>query len=290
MKYVLLIVSFFWASNSFAHKDKVISKSYGNVEVVFSTGFYYEEINKGLIIGEYAEMLSKKLNYSEPIVLFFKHNYTSYEERYYKINPIREGPDSNLKNQIFIKMKDSEYDICEVLKLIEYSISNSNKDIDGLSILKKLKDSTSTAIVSVLNNKVYRPNVVNELMISKRDGVSYYYKNEECFMFVKRDNKENVLFSSKNIYQFSKRGDFSFLVFDTKESFYFISSIKLDEKPKKVIVRNVDNQFLPYLIKGISYSMTSITFQKYRNRKNERVMIYSHHDEKLIQNIGNFID
>jgi hypothetical protein len=56
-----------------AHQDFFVVNEFGNVKTRIKTGYEYEEIKKVQIIGELAELLAKKLNYNEPILLDFNH-------------------------------------------------------------------------------------------------------------------------------------------------------------------------------------------------------------------------
>lgn len=56
-----------------AHQGFWVVTESGNVKTRIKTGYQYEEIKKVQIIGELAELLAKKLNYNEPILLDFNH-------------------------------------------------------------------------------------------------------------------------------------------------------------------------------------------------------------------------
>ena len=58
------------------HSDLIMTNKYGNVEVWYQFGFNrHEERFKALIIGQLVEMLSREMDYKQPIILSFKHSY-----------------------------------------------------------------------------------------------------------------------------------------------------------------------------------------------------------------------
>lgn len=67
-----------------AHQDRYFTYQYNNVTIRFQTGFFFEEINNAKIIGQYAANLSDSLEYREPILLDFIHDYGhSYKGKRY---------------------------------------------------------------------------------------------------------------------------------------------------------------------------------------------------------------
>lgn len=282
---IFLVLGF---NNVFAHKDILISEDFGNVKVLFKTGFYYEEMNKSLIIGKYAELLSKKLNYTHRITLFFIHNYTNNNEVYYKFASDDKNNSLN-KDDIYLEMKDEEFDIFKVLWLLEHSIKNVNNfnSLDEEQILNKI-DPNSESINEILKTKFYRPLLIENLTLPD-NKISYYFQNNKFHIFRVENKAEKVLFEVDNIFQIAMIDEDSFLIFITKESFYYITSNRLKSPSQKMIIKNFNEQVLPYGISNVSFNITSITFSKFRNRKDERVMLFYHENENLIQDISEFI-
>ena len=62
----LLLLSFAFAK---AHTNRIVEKTYGNVNLISSTSYYTEEVNKNIITAKYADLLLKELNYNQPIRL-----------------------------------------------------------------------------------------------------------------------------------------------------------------------------------------------------------------------------
>lgn len=275
--------------NVYAHKNIIITQSYGNVEVIFSTGYYYEEINKALIIGQYAEELSKSLNFNNQITLFFKHNIGNYKEKYYQLN---NSLNKNINpGEVFLDMKDEEFDVLDILKLVEYSIANINnlKDLDGLVIIEQNKNKKSKRIQKVVENKIYRPTIVNELK-TPDNGISYFYKDDKFHVYHKENEVEKILFDFLNVYQISKIDDYSLLIFDTKESFYHLTNNRFREPSSKFEIKKSQQQILPYSVCKISNKLVSITFPEFTNKKDERVMLLDIKAKKLIQDIRSFFN
>ena len=81
MKRIKFIILLFVISNiALAHEDTYYQYNYDNVIVRFKTGNYYEEIENAKIIGKYASMLCKTMDYSNPVLLDFIHDYGNFYE------------------------------------------------------------------------------------------------------------------------------------------------------------------------------------------------------------------
>lgn len=288
---IIILLNFILFNNAYAHKNITITQSFGNVEVIFLTGFYYEEINKALMIGQYAEKLSKAMNFDNQITLFFKHNIEDYEEPYYILN--NSETKKIIPGEIFLDMKDREFNVLDILNLIEYSIANRNNinDLNALFLIEQNKNKKSKRIQTVVENKIYRPTIVNELN-TLNNGVSYFYKNDNFHVFRKENGKEKILFNFQNIYQIAQIDEFSLLIFDTKKSFYYFSKIKQKNFSKKHEIKDDQSQGLPYSVCKLSNNLISITFPKFKSSSNktERVMLFDVESENVIQDIREFLN
>lgn len=288
---VIILLNFILFNNAYAHKNITITQSFGNVEVIFLTGFYYEEINKALMIGQYAEKLSKAMNFDNQITLFFKHNIDDYEEPYYIFN--NNKTKEIIPGEIFLDMKDREFNVLDILNLIEYSIANRNNinDLNALVLIEQNKNKKSKRIQTVVENKIYRPTIVNELN-SLNNGISYFYKNDSFHVFRKENGKEKILFNFQSIYQIAQIDESSLLIFDTKESFYYFSKIKWKNSSKKYEIKDDQSLGLPYSVYKLSNNLISITFPKFKSSsdKTERVMLLDVKSENVIQDIREFFN
>ena len=284
-KGILIIFIIIGFSNIYAHKNVTISQSFGNVRVIFTTGYYYEEINKALIIGQYAENLSKKMNFNNQITLFFKHNISHHREVYYKLRNNVEEEDNT--DEIFLDMKDNEFSIFQILKLIEYAIINIDKldNLDGITLLKKDENKYSKILKDVLEKKIYRPIIVKELNIPN-NGISYFYKEDRFHVFRIENKSEKILLNLKNIHQIAEVDEYSFLIFNSKKSFYYITSNRLKKPSQRIYIDNVYKQIIPYKVYKLSNYIISITFPEFRSTKSERIMLFDHNKKLLIQDIS----
>lgn len=288
MKSIHFIFCFLLLQSAYAHKTKVVVEDFGNIKVIFTTGFYFEEMNKGLIIGQYAEMLSKELNFEQQVTLWFDHSYTKKIIKEYNIND-RDFDEYSKKNGIFIKMNDRSYEVSDVLQLLEYSILNYNKisNVDGIEILNSLRVKSKN-VEDVLSNKIYRPTIIKELE-NKNSLISYYYKDGHYHLYRNESDGENILFIFDNIFQLTEINENSTIVFSSPDTFYFITNDRLANPSKKVNITNIDSYYYPYQIRDISSDITSITMYSVPNTNNQRVMIFLNREEKLIQNLRDFI-
>ncbi|MBK9359149.1 MAG: hypothetical protein IPN08_17525 [Bacteroidales bacterium] len=75
MKKLTIFILTIFPLTIWAHQDKYYTYEYDNVTVRFITGFFFEEINNAKIIGKYAALLSESMDYDEPVLLDFIHDY-----------------------------------------------------------------------------------------------------------------------------------------------------------------------------------------------------------------------
>lgn len=290
MKYLAFLVLFLLGQNiSYAHKNQTVTQDFGNIKVIYTSGFLYEELNKTLIIGQYAEDLSKKMDFSHQITLLFQHQPNLREDEiYYSFK--NNGLKNKIPEEIFLEMKDSQFAIPEVLKLIEYSIVHQ-KNLSIGSVNKepeKTRESRSETLKNVLANKVYRPAIVGQLDTGIK-AISYFYQKDGFHVFRIENGVEKILFKYKNIYQIAALDENSLLLFDTKKSFHYISSNRLEKASKKIKINRTKEQILPYKVHLLSNHLLSITFSELRNNKPERVMLYDYKKEKTLQNLYEYL-
>lgn len=269
---------------SYANKNKVVSEDYGNVKILFTSSHYYEEMNKSLIIGEYSEMLSKKLGYNSQITLWFKHSFSNNSISNYEVTHDRKN-DSSKNNEIFIKMEDDIYDVCNVLSLLEYSILNvkSIGNWNGNEIIGN-NNPPSKLLKNILGNKVYKPRKIEELD-NLSQNAKYYFKNDKFHFFKINNGSEEIVLSLDNIFQLSDKGEYSYLLFDSVNSFYFVPVNRMKNVSKRIDINDTKNHYMPYKVRGISNQLSSITFSKLKSDERERVALYDEEKEVLIQNI-----
>lgn len=184
-------------------------------------------------------------------------------------------------------MLDNEFNVLEVLKLIEYSIEHIdelNKSSKNIT-LEKIRNPKSEILKNILTNKIYRPATVPQLDIDVT-AVSYYYQNDKFHIFRIENGIEVTLFSFENVYQVAGVDEYSLILFDSKGSFYFISSNRLKKPSPKIKINDAKDQILPYQVRLLSNNLISITFPELRKENNERVFIYDYKKEKRIQDLS----
>ena len=204
-----------------AHQDKYYEYKYDQVTVMIKTGFYFEEINNVKIIGQYAAMLCKELNYKEPVALYFNHDYTyelegknfeflSYGLDYLvfdrKNNFIAKGDDPRIEDKtdkISISQYGYHFTISETLNLLLHGIENKydiksltvKENIQGFysglktlslkqSVIKKAKAKENSIVKKILQEKVYinPTDDIPEHMRYPLD-ISYYSQNDTYTLF-----------------------------------------------------------------------------------------------------------
>jgi hypothetical protein len=318
-RYILTFLLVLTLGTVFAHQDFWVTKDFGNVKVRILTGFEYEEINKVLIFGQLAEQFSKQLNYSEPIFLDFKHNYTencdpdyfiSYDKGKIQDSNIgaEKGKDFLIENSIVIRQISRQFDAESTLKLVEYAILNLgqikstqkeieyNKNycwwiiysIDTALINKQLLVQSSDKLKDILKTKTERPEK------DFKYGITYCFTDSSYDVTFKEYNEpDTILLSLKNIYQISRpTNSFFAFVFDSDSSFYFIDSRK--NASKRQLITGTYGHDEPFDIEYIGGNKYSINFWCYSKEPNlrtiDRTLIYQSDKDKLIQDLDKLIE
>lgn len=199
-------------NRSFADTDRTYSYFYENVTVLFTTGSYYQEIEKAKMIGKAVAKLSCRNNFKENILLDFIHDYTfSLEPKtilnfgtggYKYFDGYAEHEIAlNLTGQhLVVRQLDSVFDIEKTLKLVEFGIKNieeikTNKlteirfstyglstyifhSIDQDIIMKICRDSLSKIGQKTLEGRIYKEQMIPEIL-------SYFTQNNKFILFLK---------------------------------------------------------------------------------------------------------
>lgn len=163
---ILLLLSFGIAS---AHKNVIFKKSYGNVNLISSTSYYTEDVNKNIIAAKYTELLLKELSYKDSIYLWF------WPDRDLKLRAYI-GNENNQQKGLNIFITENETDIAKTLNFVENVIRNQkllDKSKDKLSSWYQSKN--SKLVNKILLNKINRPTDVPE--IKSLGFFDYYYEN-----------------------------------------------------------------------------------------------------------------
>ncbi|MBC8883732.1 hypothetical protein H9X57_11285 [Flavobacterium piscinae] len=282
MKKCLIIVMLTMFSNVYSHREKVVRKVYNNIDVTTYNSFHTEEMNKTLMIAQYAEMLSKKLSYNDKIYLNFSE--TKLEQP--TINVWLPKKDDNTDNidGINITFRIDDFDVVGCLNIIESAILNKN-ELKKLSerSWKVYKNLPSVEVSNILKAKIYRPNEIKEL--EKPPFFNYYFQDGKFhFVWINSENE-------KELNEFEKIKDFYVLtnyllvvVSDNEE----IKLIKPNQEIQTLKVDDVENFYRPYEIKLIGNNKISIGFNQLSRNKN-RLLLYFMEKNILIQNVDELI-
>jgi len=312
MKILIVISIILFSFLTLAHQDFTVTKKFGNITTMIKTGYQYEEIKKVEIIGQLAQVLSKKFKYKKPIFLDFIHEYTGNEGNRYFLSfddgekfsssvlfgKRKETSDKKkkLESKVVIRAFADNFEIINVLKLLEYAIKNDKgiesrqseiehstkfitwilKSISKKNIKNILKKENSSILNKVINNKIDRPR-------SSYYELRYYWQNDEFYVV----NREDIILALYNIYNFKRLGTATF-IFDEENSFYFIDNSSLETKvSKKQIINNNDNSGPP-IIKYIGNEKYIINFRSMFVGK-DRILLYLKDKDMLIQDLEKII-
>ncbi|MCD1116258.1 hypothetical protein [Chryseobacterium turcicum] len=273
MKFIFSLLIFLIFSNyCTAHKPKFKVEKFGNVKTFFKSEFNFgdkiveSEEMKIHIIGKLSETIANKLNFKDTLIIEYEKNYFLQKLRIlegdnsnYRILGLRDGV--IMKNNgkgLAVRIIDSNVEVTDILKLVEYSIFNKTKLNKSLIPVNYFYNDDNP--ITVLANsdefiqKIIRKksDLVNEIIQSEillvdngelRTEISW--KNNE-FIFAKNTKylKENNVY--KNDYVSYKVSDFKYyldsfdsscvLIFNDVNTFTYFdgreentSSQKLDE-------------------------------------------------------------
>lgn len=275
----------------YSHEDRYEIKDFGNIKIRIKTGYKYEEVNKVILIGKFAQGLSKRLNYTNQIFLDFQHFYVGYcEKSAYFISfdkgnygvGYREGkPEKDFlkKKSIVIRQSSNHFDLQNTLQLLEYSIININKikneqkdvvcnenycnwkikSINNKEINKIINSPVSKIVFSFLNSKIY--------LTRNNSKISYFLQNKNFTVTYK--NKKNQLeeiIKLKNIYYFCKIDFETVILFETKNSFYYIHKNRISIKH---YIPSPKIEFRPYKIEKNKNFVSFYYFESIRTDNND---------------------
>ncbi len=264
-----------------AHTNVLFEKSYGNVNLISSTPYYTEDINKNIITAKYAELLLKELDYNETIHLWLWPDRAVTFQAYF-------GNEESEHKGLNIFISEKETDISKTLNLIENVVLN-------LKSLDKVKDKfsnwyhskNSKLVETILLNKIYRPKDVPELL--SREFFDYYYENG-AYHILSYQNYEVIEVAQLNkILQFSNPTQSLLFVFTETNSLTVIKAdYKYDGTKYNATAESVKFDFEP----ESEYSFRPYTFrllgQKYITIESifgDKVSLYTIQKKKLTQDL-----
>lgn len=257
-KHLIIILLLLSSFKNYAHKDLLVTKTIGNIKINISTGFHYEEINKTLIIGEYARLLSEKMNFKDTITIFFRHIYIGDSDSKCEVK----RTDKVGRSSYFITYQKNDFDFTEALNIIDYIIKNKANSFE--CDVKKIENKKPSRLVkNILDNRVNRPSVVPELKIG--NDISYYVKKGKYYIYDFSNGKEIVRLTTDHLFQISYVIDAFTIIFDSKNSFYFLK--KNDDEKSKNISFNCEDYYMPYTVKSSSSNSFTIELSKLQGEK-----------------------
>ena len=313
-----LLILLFTSMTVSAHQDFWVVTESGNVKTRIKTGYQYEEIKKVQIIGELAELLAKKLNYNEPILLDFNHYYVGIAEPIYFLSfdkgTIKYNYDGAQKGQsllskkgIVVRQVSSEFNIINTLKMLEYSINNWKtikkeqkrieynenycnwiiNSIDTNKSIVILESKETQLIGEIRNTKIYRPEK------DFKSGITYYWQNDKYNVVFNNNNKEELVTSLNSIYDIQQKWHTIF-IFETPSDFLVFDTYKKEIVSKKWTIENADKNYRLYEINHIGGDKYSISFYYYSKeagiQPKNQILIYARYEDKLIQDLNKLMD
>jgi hypothetical protein len=276
--YILFLLSFGITS---AHTNVIFEKSYGNVNLISSTPYYTEDINKNIITAKYAELLLKELDYKETIHLWLWPDRTVTFKAYFGNG---EGEHKGLN--IFITEKET--DISKTLNLIENVILNL-KSLDTKRDQFKLwyHSTQSKLIGAVLLNKIYRPKDVPELLT--REFFDYYYQNGTYYILSSQNYEVIEVAQLKKVLQFSNPIPSLLFVFTESNSLTVIKAdYKYDGTKYNATAESVKFDFEPeseYSFRPYTFRLLGQKFITIESIFGDKVSLYNIKKKKLTQDL-----
>ncbi len=259
---IILLLSFFFIN--IYGKSVTVKHTTKNVTVHISCFSYREEINNGIIIGEYVKELSQKYNYTDSIEIFLEM--TPSKQTEYFFLP---------KKNIFLHAQSNKFNLLENLKLIEFAILNKKKINGKIDFNKILKSSNSNQIDDVLMLLIERPKIVKQL--ENTSDFSYYIQNNQYHIY-KKTTKE-ILFKSPSVYLFKTIAYSRPLIFISNHEFYY----KNLNGDLKFMSFSDENELFEddYPIKEFNYFVLFNVI----GRRNNNIAVLNLEKDKLIDNL-----
>lgn len=273
----------------YAHKNKRVSHDYGNVTVESWTANYTESINKNLIIGQYASLLCKKLNFDKKILLYLSDS----NGKIFSISTYysKDFPESNSGKYLNIFIFIDEKNISKCLNIVEFSILNEkNLNVFSKEQITQIYNSEPSKIIKeIIKEKIYRPNLVNDL--ERFEEYNYFIQNEKFHLYRKDDEigifddiLDFLVISRDLVVVFFKINEVE--IFQSRDNYNTekkISSFQLI-KHKIKIEDNDLGLYLPFRTKLFGKNIIIL-----ENFWGDRVLLYSLDKKIFIQNLDEFL-
>lgn len=254
--------------NSYSHKNKLWVEEKENVQMITTSSWDYSEMYKTKVIVEFANKLSKELNFKEIIFIQYHIKKAKYLVKTYSIDFKKS---TEFGKHLRIDVTDDNIDIIEFLKLIEFSIKNKNnlnkvhdkikvfdnstiEDFENFNYYKKKRIINSeilNAIYLTETNSFIKEIVKDEVEILENDEFNIKWKNS--FFKILKNNNELMKVADNELHSVQFIND-GVVVFPSYEGFYFIDNNSNFSSFHKLECRYVMYYFLKeYSAYKISY-------------------------------------
>lgn len=279
---ILLLLSFGIVS---AHKNVIFQKSYGNVNLISSTSYYTEGINKNIIAAKYVESLLKELHYKDSIYLWFWPDRDKIFRAYF-------GREESKQKGLNIFIPEDETDISKTLSLVENIILNQKSLDNKTDKLLSWYNSTPSKLVKDIHlNKIYRPNDVPE--IEYPDSFDYtfdYFYENGIYHILSYQNREVIEVAQvSKILQFKMPTSSLLFIFTEMNSLTVISAnYKYDGTKYNATSETMKFNFLPEWEYSFRPYKIRLLGQKYITIESifgDKVSLYNIPKKKLTQDL-----
>ncbi|MCW1147417.1 hypothetical protein [Flavobacterium lacisediminis] len=266
-----------------AHKNKIFQKSYGNVDLISSTAFLTEEVNKNIITAKYVELLLKEMNYENKI------NLRLTQDKEFKCYAFFDNEESKSK-VLNILIYEKETDINKTLSLVENIIINQislDRSKNMFSIWYNSK--SSEHVENILNNKIFRPKDVLELKIL--DSYDYFYEKGIYHILSYQNGKIIEVAKLDKILQLSTPTYNLLFVFTEINSLTVITAnykYNFEEKKYNNTSETLSFDFTPeweYSFRPYSFRLLGQNFITIESIFGDKVSLYNISKKKFIQDL-----
>jgi hypothetical protein len=279
MKLKLSIITLFLFVHILQARTNIYTHTrYDNVDLYISTINHNEKIYFACIIGQYVQILSKKLNYNNKIEISF------FEKVDTQTNIVASNilDEKNGKKILRINIQRLNFDIAKTLNIINYLLQDIN---DGKADLVKLYEVEPTIEINeLLKIRIDRPNFLPEL---EKQRVKYYFQyNKFHFYYISLLGKNEIKIIDydklENYYSISH--DLLFIFIDP----FTIQTINLrDEKVNDIVYLDMHEYYELLNFELINYD--KILFKIKKKSQEEILMIYFFNKNFIITNIDEFV-
>lgn len=260
----------------------MFQKSYGNVNLISSTPYYTEDINKNIITAKYVELLLKELKHKDSINLYLWPNSEMKFKAYF-------GSEESQQKILNIWIPEFETNILKTLSLVENIISNQKSlDKKRNKFLAWYNSDPSEMVKTIHLNKMYRPNDVPEIEYPSSFDYSfdYFYENGIYHILAHQNRNVTEVAQVNRILQFKiPISKLLFIFTDTNSLTIIRADYKYDGTEYKTTSETLKFDFQPEWEYGFRPYKIKLLGQKYITIESifgDKVSLYNISKKKLI--------